>query len=513
MKNLLIRIFAFTLAGSLAAQTAATNPAATSDLLPVPSATTAPAADSGAGSASPPPAAASTDSAAATADTAYTPAQLNQLLGPIALYPDALIAIILPASTEPADIVLAARFVADKGDPSLIDVQPWDDSVKALAHYPDVVTWMSDNLSWTKTLGDAFVRQPADVMKSVQQLRAQAKAAGTLVDTPQQKVVVDDSNIVIQPAQPNVIYVPQYDPAVVYVTPAYAYAGPIITFSAGYPVGPWLGFQCNWFAFGVWVGPWTPGVWYYPQAYWGRPVVVVAGGRRWGAWSPPHRVYVAANQDFARRGPAVVPQPRVFAGAPVVPHGLGPASREGSAPAFAAERANEAPRATEAPRVGTADEARGAATAPRSPAPGFAGSAMPMPRSAAPVVADRGGAEAVAPGRAPEAAGRAPGVSGAGMPAPRSPAPSFAAPGYASGVNRSYAPVSAGSAPGASRSYYSSPPSSHAPSFARTYAPAPQAAPEARAPSYAPVGIGSAERAAGPVGAGGAGGDGRRAGP
>ena len=147
-----------------------------------------------------------------------------------------------------------------KGDPTLIDVQPWDDSVKALAHYPDVVTWMSDNLSWTKTLGDAFVRQPADVMKSVQQLRAQAKAAGTLVSTPQQTVVTDDSNIVIQPAQPNVIYVPQYDPTVVYVAPAYAYAGPFITFGVGYPVGPWLGFQCNWFAFGVWVGPWTPGV-------------------------------------------------------------------------------------------------------------------------------------------------------------------------------------------------------------------------------------------------------------
>ena len=94
----------------------------------------------------------------------YTPAQLNDLLGPIALYPDALIAIILPASTEPTDIVLAARFVAEKGDPSLIDVQPWDDSVKALAHYPDVVTWMNDNLSWTKTLGDAFVRQPADCL-------------------------------------------------------------------------------------------------------------------------------------------------------------------------------------------------------------------------------------------------------------------------------------------------------------------------------------------------------------
>jgi hypothetical protein len=316
------------------------------------------------------------------------------------------------------------------------------------------------------------------------------------VSTPQQTVVTDDSNIVIQPAQPNVIYVPQYDPTVVYATPV-AYAGPFITFGVGYPVGPWLGFQCNWFNFGIWVGPWTPGVWYYPRSYWARPVVVVAGGRPWRAWSPPHRVFVAANRDFARRGPMAVPQPRVFAGAPVVPHGLGPASREGSAPAFAAERPADAAHPTEAPRLGTADEARGAATAPRSPAPGIDRGALPMPHSAAPEVADRGGAGAVAPGRAP-------GVSGAGMPAPRSPAPSFAAPSYSSGVNRSYAPVSAGSAPSASRGYYPSAPSSHAPTFARSYAPA---------ASYAPVGIGSAERGAAPMGAAGAAGDGRRGGP
>jgi hypothetical protein len=450
-----------------------------------------------AATASPAPAAASTDTAAATADAAYTPAQLNQLLGPIALYPDALIAIMLPASTDPADIVLAARFVADKGDPALIDVQPWDDSVKALAHYPDVVTWMNDNLSWTKTLGDAFVQQPADVMKSVQQLRAQAKAAGTLVDTPQQTVVVADSNIVIQPAQPNVIYVPQYDPAVVYVTPVYAYPGPFITFGLGYPVGPWLGFQCNWFGFGIWVGPWTPGVWYYPRAYWANRVVVVAGGRPWHAWSPPRRVIVAANRDFAR-GSMAVPQPRSFAGAPGGPRGLGPASREGSGPAFAAERPAEAARPTEAPRLGTADEARGAATAPGSPGPGLDRGGVPMPRSAAPEVADRGGAGAVAPGRAP-------GVAGPGIALPKS-----AAPSYTAGVNRTYAPVSAGSAPSASRGYYPSAQSSHGSIFSRAYAPA-------AAPAYAPVGIGAAERGAAPMGAAGAGAgagvDGRRAGP
>jgi len=110
----------------------------------------------------------------------FTAEELEQLLGPIALYPDALIALILPATTAPSDLVLAARYLQAQGNAEQIDYQPWDDSVKALARYPTVVAWMDQNLAWTKQVGEAFASQPADVMNAVQRLRTQARAAGTL---------------------------------------------------------------------------------------------------------------------------------------------------------------------------------------------------------------------------------------------------------------------------------------------------------------------------------------------
>ena len=207
----------------------------------------------------------------------FTQEELKQLLGPIALYPDALIALILPASTVPSDLVLAARFVASKGDPTQVTNQPWDDSVKSLVRYPDIVKWMDQNLEWTTQLGEAFLNEPADVMNTIQELRAQARAAGNLIDTPQQKVVEDQSNIRIVPAEPEVIYVPQYDPEVVYVESyepysygsyeygyypyeSYSYApylGPALTFGIGFAVGPWLNYDCDWPRRRVCVGEWN----------------------------------------------------------------------------------------------------------------------------------------------------------------------------------------------------------------------------------------------------------------
>ena len=90
----------------------------------------------------------------------FTAEQLDQLLGPIALYPDALIALILPAATAPADLVIAARFFANEGDPASAAGRAWDESVKSLVHYPEVVKWMDQNLEWTKQVGEAFVAQP-----------------------------------------------------------------------------------------------------------------------------------------------------------------------------------------------------------------------------------------------------------------------------------------------------------------------------------------------------------------
>src|ERR1019366_6145048 len=101
-------------------------------------------------------------------------AQLDQLLGPIALYPDPLIAQILPASTFPTEIVMAGRYVSGGGDPNQIDQQPWDPSVQGLARYPNVLQWMDQNLDWTTELGQAFLNQQQDVMDSIQRLRQSA---------------------------------------------------------------------------------------------------------------------------------------------------------------------------------------------------------------------------------------------------------------------------------------------------------------------------------------------------
>ena len=170
--------------------------------------------------------------------------QLDQLLGPIALYPDPLIAQILPASTLPTQIVLADRYVSGGGDPNQIDQQPWDPSVQALARYPSVLKWMDDNLNWTTDLGQAFLNQQQDVMDSIQRLRTSAYNISNLQSTPQQQVVNDGGYIEIVPADPQVIYVPVYQPDQVYYQTGYG--SPFITFGIGFPIGVWLDFDFDW---------------------------------------------------------------------------------------------------------------------------------------------------------------------------------------------------------------------------------------------------------------------------
>jgi hypothetical protein len=171
-------------------------------------------------------------------------AQLDQLLGPIALYPDPLIAQILPAATLPTQIVLADRYVSGGGDPNQIDQQPWDPSVQALARYPNVLKWMDDNLYWTTQLGQAFLYQQQDVMNSIQRLRTSAYNIGNLQSTPQQQVINDGGYIEIVPVGPQVIYVPVYQPDQVYYQTSYG--SPFITFGIGYPIGVWLNCDFNW---------------------------------------------------------------------------------------------------------------------------------------------------------------------------------------------------------------------------------------------------------------------------
>lgn len=167
---------------------------------------------------------------------AFKQEQLDQLLAPIALYPDPLLSQILMASTYPANISQAVQWSRDhpksQGDAAVKAVvdEPWDPSVKSLVAFPQVLAMMGEKPDWVQELGDAFLAQPSDVMNTVQKLRQAAHKNGSLKSGTQQKVTVEPasgsqpSTIIIQPANPQVVYVPTYNPTVVYGTwwwPAY----------------------------------------------------------------------------------------------------------------------------------------------------------------------------------------------------------------------------------------------------------------------------------------------------
>jgi hypothetical protein len=177
-----------------------------------------------------------------------TPEQIEELVSPIALYPDPLIALILPASTFPSDIVLAARFLDSGGAVAGVTNEPWDDSVRALARYREVIDYLDTHLAWTRSLGHCFLDQPDAVMDAIQLVRVRARTAGLLQDSVEQHVIVEPEEIRIVPAQPTVIYVPRYDPTIIYRsrTAYYDYGRPFITFGIGWGIGSWLNFDCDW---------------------------------------------------------------------------------------------------------------------------------------------------------------------------------------------------------------------------------------------------------------------------
>jgi uncharacterized protein DUF3300 len=204
-----------------------------------------------------------------TPSMVFLPEELEQLAAPIALYSDPLLAQVLMAATYPLEVVQAARFV--RANPALsggrldeaLRAQNWDDSVKGLAHFPQILNMMDDKLDWTQKLGDAFLAQEQDLMDAVQRLRALARAQGTLATTAQQIVTYETAPgppiIQIVPANPEVIYVPVYNPLVVYgpwpypVYPPYFYyppgwpaAGAFFSFGAGVIIGFGLWGACDW---------------------------------------------------------------------------------------------------------------------------------------------------------------------------------------------------------------------------------------------------------------------------
>jgi hypothetical protein len=204
------------------------------------------------------------------------PEQLEALVAPIALYPDELLANVLAASTYPLEVVQADRWLKERKtlkDDALkkeVEKQSWDDSVKALTSTPDVISMMSDKVDWTKNLGDAVLAQQPDVMDAVQRLRSMAYENKKLVSTKQQKVIVQAQEnrqaIVIEPTDPNTMYVPYYDPAAVYGAWPYAEYPP---YYFGYPSYIGAGVIAAGLAFGT---AWAIGRW---GNYWG-------GGFNWG---------------------------------------------------------------------------------------------------------------------------------------------------------------------------------------------------------------------------------------
>jgi hypothetical protein len=217
-----------------------------------------------------------------------TPEELQALVAPIALHPDALVAQILGASTFPDQIAAAAGWLQQnsylKGSTLMqaVDAQPWDPSVKALTQFPSVLSNLAENLTWTSSLGEAYHTQSADVMTAVQVLRAKAWAAGNLKSSTQLAVVQQSPQvIVIQPVNPQVVYVPMYNPAVVYgypyVVPTYVYVPPpagaaVVAFGVGIAVGAMMAGSSYAWGYSSWNCGWhgSTTVVYHGGAYYGN---------------------------------------------------------------------------------------------------------------------------------------------------------------------------------------------------------------------------------------------------
>lgn len=198
--------------------------------------------------------------------------ELQRLAAPIALYPDPLIASILPAAVYPVEIVIAARFVKDTNNLPKVDQQTWDAHVKTVAKMPGVIAKMDADLDWTVQLGQAFLAQPMDLMNAIQDLRTKAEASGRLKTTPQQVVFrtnsvversyegqivyVTNTVIQVQPANPEIVYVPSYSPSVVYVDNDYDdEAAAVVSFGVGMMFGAAIWGHCDW---------------HYGGCYWGH---------------------------------------------------------------------------------------------------------------------------------------------------------------------------------------------------------------------------------------------------
>ncbi len=267
----------------------------------------------------------------------FTPDQLDNLLAPIALYPDPLLAQVLLAATFPDQIDEAARALRGYGNRYDIDSANWDVSVKAVAHYPTVLSMMADKIDWTTSVGQAYVNQSSDVMDAIQRLRREAQSVGNLVNTPQQEIAETGSYIYIYPANPQYIYVPTYDPAVVYFHRPLFFLGPAISFGIGFVIGAWLNHDCDWDHHRVFYHGWERGPAWVVRS---RPFIhmnniyvnprnqnvfvnrgVLDHHVNYGALDRYHAIHRGTDFSNVRRAPGVAGERRMPPGpGPVPPH-------------------------------------------------------------------------------------------------------------------------------------------------------------------------------------------------
>jgi hypothetical protein len=225
-----------------------------------------------------------------------TAAQLKELVGPVALYPDVILASLLPATTEPLDVIAAARYVEEQGGKvsAVPATAPWAESVKAMLQYPEALAWMADNVDWLRQMGQAVALQQPDVLNAIQAFRAEAEKAGNLKSDEHMAVTAEPAPtgapiervIVIEPAAPSVVYVPVYDPWLVCAPyygpePLFHYHG----FSGFSAWGPWCYTSICW---GWWPthAHWAPSICSFPTvSYWHTAHRHRLYDRRWSARS------------------------------------------------------------------------------------------------------------------------------------------------------------------------------------------------------------------------------------
>lgn len=202
----------------------------------------------------------------------FTAEELDNLVAPVALYPDPLLAQLLIAATFQDQVTLAARHVRERGNRD-IDEQPWDVSVRAVAHYPPVLNLLYEDEDWSTALGQAYATQSGDLMDAVQRLREMAREHGNLVSSDEQTVSVERERIVIVPANPRVIYVPTYDPGVIFFRPVIQLGvrTGFWSFGIGFPIGDWLVYDVDWYGRRVYYDGWLGGGW----RHYSRPYIVL----------------------------------------------------------------------------------------------------------------------------------------------------------------------------------------------------------------------------------------------